>query len=474
MSDTPHSFTDPSGRFTIPVTVRPRRLVARAMGFVPSARAVGTGEGDILFALGRGLGVSGQVVDRSGAGLPGVRVAALGPRAAGPYRRVEEFACPAHTLPNQAVGRSGPTGRFVLTGLRPGRVRLRVSKVGWRPQGPPELGPPGAPEKSGALAPPGTRVVEAGVGNVRIAMEPIWAFSFRAADAGTHRPIPLDHLQVLRRSTPPRPGRRWTPVGVDDLDWFSGKDPRFGAIRGYFFRQDVPAQEELACRISAPGYEWRKVPILPRHPEDPDYLEPDVVQLTPLARPGRIGLTVTMAGAPYRGPLLLQVVGMERGRRSRAEIASGEVDGRGRRVIRLPAGPYRMRVSGIPGSSTLEQESFAVTIPQLGELARTVALDAGLCEIRLVDAQGCGLAGARVRITCQGPILKSWLLWASDARALAERQTSRPPGRFRALLQPGSYVVMVTCFGFQDRLLENVIIGDGRTTSMVVRLEPER
>ena len=229
MSDVPHATTDPSGRFTFCFPVRPHRLVAQAPGFVPAAILVGIDNSDIRLVLDLGLGITGRVVDRAGAGLPGVTISALGPTAAGVYRLVDRFACPAEAQPNQAGGVSDAAGGFAITSLRPGRVRLRASKVGWRPVPPPK----GTFTEQEELLLRSTLPAAAGDSDVRIVMEPVWAISVRVEDQLTGRATELGRTRMAQSIGPPHPDRRWSPVGVDDADWFSGNEPNFWAFRSY-------------------------------------------------------------------------------------------------------------------------------------------------------------------------------------------------------------------------------------------------
>jgi len=323
------------------------------------------------------------------------------------------------------------------------------------------------------LARPNTVVVPVGTADARIVMEPVWAFSFLVLDDETSRPITLEHVSVVGQIPPPEAEQRWRAVSGDDDDWFSGDDRRFATFRGYFAQQDVPGDDEFEFRVSALGYERKTVKIQLSHPEQTGYLEPTVVRLAPLGKEGTLELSVTVHGEPIREALLLEIVEVGRGRRSWARIESRDVDTRGRREIRLPAGRYQVRVAGFPRAPTFQSDAVAVTVPENGTVTHVVDVDAGILEVQVVDATECGLANARVWILGQDASPESWLLSASDSLAVMQRYEPLVSGRFLALLKPGTYVVKAACFGFTGRLDKVLVVGR-RRTRLDVRLEEEK
>lgn len=97
-------------------------------------------------------------------------------------------------------------------------------------------------------------------------------------------------------------------------------------------------------------------------------------------------------------------------------------------------------------------------------------LDAGICAVDVRNDAGVGLANARLRITSNDELYRTWLLSPTELRVLLERDAPIP-GQFEAVLVPGSYTVHVACLGFEERRYGNVVISAGRRTSLEVRLD---
>lgn len=465
-----HSHTDDLGRFSLDMTKPLGRLVVRAQGFMPQLIDVDETTRELVIEMSRGLGVSGRVTDRTGTGIEGVLVSALGPTASGPYRMVRDFVSPMEPQPNQGSCATDALGRFQVLGLAPDRLRLRASKVGWR-----QVDPSSATFHGAAnVLPVNAVVVEAGSSDVTVVMEPVWAFALRATDAVTGASIDLDKVQVTRRLTPQRASDRWKPVAGDDSDWFTGDSPFYWAIRGYFTQNDAPGDDSMACTVSSLGYNSVQVAAELRHPDHPGYLDPEIVQLNPVAKSGAIELTCTMGGVVYRDPLLIQVMGLDRGDLSFSTIESRDVGEQGQRVISLPAGRYRVEVVGIPRAPTLRADSIETVIAE-GETRREqISLNAGVCEISVMSSSGCGLANAKVWVSRNGVVGAAWLLTATDSIGNIQRFGPGTPGLFRPLLGPGEYTISVDCWGFASRQEEKVKVVPGQSTRIELRLEVER
>jgi hypothetical protein len=115
------TFSGPDGGFSLARPAQPERLAARAMGFAPYERLVGSerfSDAPLRIVLTPGRRASAYVVDLRGAAVEGVLATPL-----------DEFG-----LLESDAQVSGPNGEFRWGALPPTEVRVLLSAPGWAPE----------------------------------------------------------------------------------------------------------------------------------------------------------------------------------------------------------------------------------------------------------------------------------------------------------------------------------------------------
>ena len=367
-------------------------------------------------------------------------------------------------------------GKFELAGMRKEEVRLRASKRGWSMVARKAPPPRSSREESLPLLDADDALAAAGALDVRIVMQPVWAITFVAIDALSGSPV--ENARLSFRGNPGDPAR-WDLAGGDDADWFSGDEPDFRAHRAYFSERKSPgdAPPEVTLRIAALGYEDTTLSVAPLPPTDPEYLRPRRVVMKPLGEPGTLRITVRLGGVAVQGPFLLTIG--EPSRRVPLRISLLDLSPDGAYRLTIPAGVYRAAIVGSSPFQTLDSEPMDVTVRGGTETPLTFDLVAGVITLRLRDAEGRGLDGARVRVTSRDRFARSWLLWKhewSSMRnpAFASWVDSSEVGDFRIYLTPGSYNVKVGCYGHRDHDFWDLLVVEGQDTSTTWVLERDK
>lgn len=352
----PEASTDAGGRFRLVVGPDIVAVVASAFGWLPSRVELPTPDangGELSFELERGLGVEGRVVDPDGRPIADADVWCEASRegAGTPVgRRV--VARPSDPVPVVSHARSGADGRFVVQGLDAQPFLVRASKDGY------------ALKSRSALlarAPSEGHVLVLGEAAVVL---------LRFVDEETAEPLPIGLVTVepgpgLASSYAPAP--RWRDRGVA-----SAPEPTaIRAMRLEFARAasgggppERPTAEVVAKYIA--GYRPVRTRI------DLEFgREQELEVRVPRAFPGplvdvRFRLAYARGGA-VSGPMEVSIgVSGEPSQKFNLDFVGGV----GAPTLRLPPGPYLVRLGG-------RRESRAWT-----------SVDAGASELDLRDVKG--------------------------------------------------------------------------------------
>jgi hypothetical protein len=199
--------------------------------------------------------------------------------------------------------------------------------------------------------------------------------------------------------------------------------------------------------------------------------------LEPLAETGRLELVVSAGLQAIREPILLQVHASGQSIVS-SIVLDAQIDS-GLYRVELPAGGYQIAVLGLASFPTFDDKPRGVEVVAHETRQVEVALDAGIGVFTLREHSGARLAAARVRVTSNTRLARSWLLIPADSAAAktakwADALGVRTPGEYRVLLTPDSYRVSARCLGYADAPQETIQIVAGVETRLSLNLEPPK
>jgi len=474
--------TDAFGRFSLgPSEGGGAALLVTRTGYTSALLTSPLPVEEVVVQLTRGLEIRGVVVTPEGTPVAGVRIVAAPAGADGRWSYPDDWVGRDVVRAGAVVATSAEDGRFTLAGLPTGHVRLRSSKLGWRPLEPASPPPRSRPEESLPLVDPTTTYAAAGSSNVRIVMRPVCRLSLEAVDADSgavlrFAQVKLQDVRVVGGQTS---SNGWVLAGFDAGDWpTTSKFAVERCVPETWFELPTDAADAAGARIrvAALGYEPVDTQIRPRGPDDLEYMQPQRVSLRRKAEMGTASIALRLGGSPYREPIALRIA--EPGTRTGGMYLLGGVDSDGFYRIDLPAGAYQVALGGAPFVPTMQAQWIPLSVSPRRETLNHVDVDAGVLDVHVRSEMGGSLPGARLRITAAaGGAIHSVLVVPPSGRALFDSPdvlVALPiDGTFRVIVAPGDYRLSAGCFGFVDSSWDRISVSSGVIAPIDLALKPE-
>ena len=428
-----------AGAFSLPIGEEDgaTHLCATAPGFEPFCRALKATpvrDSEYVVVLSHGHSRRGLVQDEQGSPVSGARVEAWGLYAE------DELANPRfgpRTLPQRSTCQADESGGFQLTGLSPGRYRLRATAHGHLPSTPVEIDVShdgGAPEEHRVLV-----------------LRQLFVLKAAAIDAETGRTIPWASYEILFRR-------------ADGWAVALGTDLRNTALTGKFYAehglmeyvcragQAEGAPSVISARISAFGFEPALTRILAARLGEDDILFK--VPLVPTSdHRSRVSVEARWPdGRGFTGSLVLYVHNRRYGAQSIAlTFLRGECSSR----LELPVAEYKLWLRPNQGSahrwrypSGREKLSLDVTA---GRTTRALLTLRG-GRVLLQPRSSSGTRFANFRWGTNGPQLRTWA-------GLAPYERSE--GGVLVYLDSGPHTLYVGKFGYRSTSETVTVPADG-------------
>jgi len=457
------------GSFSVRITTPEAHLYCWAPGFIPESTPLDQ-RTEIVIRLAVGEVVAGRVLNARGEPIPDAHVAVTGRGAAGRLRSRSAWAARSVAAANTGTAVTGPEGQFTITGLHPGPVRVRASKTGWYTVRAPDRVDR---HRDAALpvATPADVLTSAGDRNVDIRMARATTIAVEPIDAETG--ASLQHARVTTLVRPDSPAMMAVNTEGWPLPEARGSYGKRKVFR-VFYAQDTSA-ENVALKVTALGYEPRRVSLEPRHVTDASDLTPVAVRLTANeSKKSQVAFRVRFGKRLIKRPLVARFKRV--GSRGVTYIIV-RADDRGHRTVALPSGTYVWSLAGTPelmwrppAWRTLELDGQEKAI--LGDLQWR----GGIVVLDISDRQtSAPLDGCAVRVTSNdrrgdSQVLKKPHIESFRRPSFSKEVGADPPGKYWMVLAPGTYRLNINAFGYEPAFVQRIEVAQGTAQAVDIEL----